>query len=432
VTEQDDPELCAVCVRRPPTAGRVCNPCRIAVALHLDRLLKRLNELPLHLTPAPAPPGERVATSRTGSPAPARLDVLSLLGHGASVDTHLAALRPLVRRWYTTREVDVTRRGAPTTTVRITEWHQELVRDPESGDPVLVADDDQVGLVPPREWLAQQVETWRAVFGHRRRPPKRRPHVEPAGEERLGDAALAWIARYAPHLVVDAWTARALTDAYRHGRAQLIAGMSPGFNGARPAEVREEDPLADEWEIRFGQHVPADAPADNVAYLNTWFDKACEREDLDLGQFAAELRALNAELGRVLGERPDQEYLGRCPSTVTDRATGDSRTCGTGLWQDPFVSVVTCPRCRTTHGPRVVDLIRLAQDIRRVWPLDRRRRYNLDDRDALPDVPCPKCAQTVYVYWRDVTGTDDRWQTWFVPAGVMCPGGCAEALEVLR
>ena len=73
-----------------------------------------------------------------------------------------------------------------------------------------------------------------------------------------------------------------------------------------------------------------------------------------------------------------------------------------------------------------------AKDIRRVWPLDRRRRYGLDERDDLPAVACPKCAQKVLVYWRDVTGTDDGWRTYFVPVGVMCPGGCAEALEVLR
>jgi DNA-directed RNA polymerase subunit RPC12/RpoP len=431
--DDEGAELCTVCRKREPVAGRVCNPCRLGIAVHLGKLLKRLAELPLHLAPSSAPPGERVSTSRTGSPAPARLDVLNLLGHGALVSLDLAAQRPLVQRWCTTREVDVTRRGVPTCTVKITEWHQELVRDPTTGDPILVTDDDQVGLIPPREWLGQQVDAWRAAFGHaRRRPPARVPDAEDPGEP-LSDDALNWLARSAPAAVVArAWMSRHLLDAYRHGRAQLITGMSPGFNGDRPTEVREDDPLADEWGIRFGEPADAQAPADNVAYLNTWLDRACDHDGIDLHRFTAELRALNAELGRALGEKVDQEYLGRCPSTVTDRDSGDSSTCGAALWQDPFTSVVTCPRCRSTHGPRVIDLMRLAQEIRRVWPLDRRRRYSWDDREALPDVSCPKCGQHVIVFWRDVTGTDDGWFTWFVPAGVMCPGGCAEAPGVLR
>lgn len=434
MSDDDDAgaELCTVCRKREPVDGRVCNPCRIGLTLHLGKLLKRLTELPLYLAPSSAPPSERVSTSRTGSPVPARLDVLNLLGNGALVELDLAAQRPLVRRWATAREVDVTRRGAPTSTVKITEWHQELVRDPDTGDPVMVTDDDQVGLIPPREWLGQQVDTWRAAFGHaRRRPPTRVPDAEPEPEP-LSDDVLTWLAQFAPDLVVDAWMSRFLLDVYRHGRAQLITGMSPGFNGDRPAEVREDDPLADEWEIRFGAPAIAQAPADNVAYLTTWLDRACGHDGIDLHRFAAELRALNAELGRALGEKVDQEYLGRCPSSVIDRATGHSATCGAALWQDPFASVVTCPRCRSTHGPRIIDLMRLAQEIRRVWPLDRRRRYSWDDRDALPAVPCPKCAQPVIVFWRDVTGTDDGWRTWFVPAGVMCPGGCADAPGVLR
>jgi hypothetical protein len=430
----DEAELCTICRKQQPTEGRVCNPCRLSIGAHLDRLLSRLTELPLHLAPSSAPPGERVATSRTGSPTPARLDVLSLLGRGAVVTGDLGAQRPLVRRWYTNREVDVSQRGVPSSTVVITEWHQEFVRDPETGAPVMVADDDQVGLIPPREWLGQQVDAWRAVLGRYRPPAARVSAAEQPGEQ-LGDEALRWLLRYAPPgVVVNAWMARVMVDAYRHGRAQLIAGMSPGYAGNRPAEVREEDPLADEWRIRFGEAGPARAPAENVRYLRSRLDLVCDRDDLaiDLHRFVTELRSLNAELGRALGEKSDQEYLGRCPSTVTDRETGTSGPCGASIWQEPFASVVTCPRCRSTHGPRVVDLIRLAQDIRRVWPLDRRKRYGLDDVDQVPDVPCPKCGQKVYVYWRDVTGTDEGWRTWFVVAGVMCPGGCAEALEVLR
>lgn len=390
--QDDQTQTCQVCRRREPTDGLVCGPCRLGLAAGLDRLLTRLAELPIHLAPSGSPPGERVTTSRTGSPAPARIDVLSLLAHGSQA--------------------------------------REFTIDPATGEPVL-ATVDQAGIIPPREWLAQQVETWRHAFGHRRPSPRRPDPTEPAGE-RLGDAALAWLARFAPDRLTDAWAARFLLDAYRHGRAQLVTGMSPGHHGRRPTELREDDPLADEWALRFGEPAIAHAPENNVRYLKTWLDAACRRDDLDLRRFATELRTLNAELGRALGERVDAEYLGPCPNTVTDRITGVTGPCGATLRQDPYVSVVTCPRCRATSGPRVVDLIRLAKQIRRVWPLDRRRRYNFDDRSALPDVPCPACGQNVLVYWRDVTGSQDGWYTWFVPAGVMCPGGCAEALEVLR
>lgn len=431
MSDEQETAPCAVCRKRPPTSGYVCDGCRLTIAGQLDKLLKRIAVLPLHLAPSSAPPGERVSTSRTGSPTPARLDVLSLIGAGAEV-ADVGTQRPLVRRWHTVREVDVTVRGV-TRTVELPEWHQELVRDPETGDPVMVPDDDQIGVTPPREWLGQQVTTWRSVLGHHLPRPV---HADPPGpgEERLSDVALAWMHRYAPHLVVDAWMARFLTDAYRHGRAQLITGMTNGGGDStqRPPELRDDDALADEWEIRFGEHQVARAPAENVRYLQTWLDRACERTDLDLHRFAAELRALHAELARVLGEKTDQTYLGRCPATVTDRESSESKPCGCPLWQDPFASVVTCPRCRTAHGPRVLDLMRLSADIRRVWPLDRRKRYSFADRDEVPDVPCPKCGQPVLVFWRDVTGTDDGWHTWFVPTGVMCRGGCAEALEVLR
>lgn len=394
MNEDDHAELCRVCRRRDPDEGRVCRPCRTGLAGHLDRLLTRLTELPLHLTPSTAPAGERVTTSRTGSPAPARIDVLSLLAHGAR--TH------------------------------------EFVPDPDTGELVLAVDSDQLGLTPPREWLGRQVETWRRVFGHHRPAVRLKVRPEPETEERLRDDMLARMACLSPDMARKAWVARLLVDMYRHSRAQLVTGMSPGQAGARPAEARDDDPLADEWGIRFGEPATATAPTDNVRYLKTWLNEACDRDDLDLHRFAAELRALNAELGRALGERVDAEYLGRCPTTVTDRATGDTGPCGASLWQDPYASVVTCPRCRTTAGPRVLELIRLAQQIRRVWPLDRRRRYNLDDRDSMPDVSCPSCGQAVLVYWRDVTGSQDAWGTWFVPVGVMCPGGCADAPGLLR
>ena len=323
----------------------MCNPDRIAISVQLDKLLRRLTVLPLHLTPGQAPPGVRVTTSRTGSAAPARLDVLSLLGHGGAVN--VAAQRPLVRRWHTLREVDVEKRvGASVerSTVVLREWHQELVRDPDTGEPVLVDDDDQTGVTPPREWLGQQVDAWRAVFGHQRRPPTRVPGAGPDVPALPADF-VQWATRNGtPKQVAELLIAAQVLAAGRQAQVNLIAGHAPGLGDGskRPPELREDDPLADEWELRFGETTTARAPADNVRYLQTWLDRACERDDLDLGRFAAELRVLDAELGRVLGEQPDQWYLGRCPATIVDRDGEGSSRCGATLWQDPHASVVTC------------------------------------------------------------------------------------------
>jgi hypothetical protein len=151
--------------------------------------------------------------------------------------------------------------------------------------------------------------------------------------------------------------------------------------------------------------------------------------DIGIADFTAELRALSAELTRVLGEQPDQQWLGRCPATIADHATpDDGRPCGAGLWQDPHASVVECPHCHATWGPRATDLLTLAGQIRRVWPVDRRRRYTADDVDAVPALPCPApgCGQTLDLWWREVTATTDR-RRWWRPDKITCPSGCAEA-----
>jgi hypothetical protein len=150
-----------------------------------------------------------------------------------------------------------------------------------------------------------------------------------------------------------------------------------------------------------------------------------------VAKFAAELRSLSAELTRVLGEKPDDQWLGKCPSTITDRDTGDKQVCGAGLWQDPHASVVECPRCHCTWGPLVVGLFHLAAEIRRVWPLDRRRRYSAEEIDALRQIRCPGCASDeIQIGWQEVTAVGDR-QRWWRPTRTRCPDGCARAGEIL-
>ncbi len=432
--------LCVVCWHRPPTRGVVCDQDRERITAQLAELPRMMAALALHLVPtAVGFRTDRVATTRTGSPTTARLDVLNLAGPGTdglSPQTVAGMLHPQVRKWRTVHRVVVTTTvGGTRRQVErdVVEWHQEMVRKPpytpvhvaRTGDrdvfhpairpvvgpPVLVADNDQTGLLPPAEWLDSWARMWRRRFGHATPPARRAQGAEktPAGA-RIAAAAMVLAAQHRYNV-------------------QVILGLSPGHGGA--PTLRAPDPLADEWMIRYGEPAADRASHSNVTYLLAWFDQASEH-DLGIGDFAAELRSLTAELGRVLGEQPDEQWLGRCPARITDRVTEVARLCGAGLWQDPHASQVQCPRCRSTWGPKRVELFHLAMEIRRVWPIDRRRRYTTADAntasDAAPD--CPGCGVQTEVAWRDVTATDDR-ERWWRPERAVCPNECVEAGRVI-
>ena len=416
---------CAICRRREPARGRVCDPCRSHVRDLLSDLPRQLALLPLMLMPGQSPAGEKVATTRVGSPSPARLDALSLVGPGSVPVPQ--GLHPLVRRWSTQRPVSVeVRAGSDTKTHQftITEWQQEHVVDPATGQPVQVPDDDQVGVLPPAEWLDQTTRAWRGVFGHKRPPVA---YVRPSAGPRPPRDLVQWVlSNGTPQQIEAMFAVQELGRQYRQGVTDLFTGHEPGYQGRRAGEQREDDPVSDAWEIRFGGRRIARDTDLNVNYLRTWWDQACDNEQVDVARFACELRSLSAELTRVLGEQPDHQWLGRCPAQITDKATGAAQPCGAGLWQDPHASVVECPRCHGSWGPRPVQLIHLAAEIRRVWPLDRRRRYNADEIDALTPPQCPDCPATVRVVWQDVTATGDN-RLWWRPAKALCPTDTSHA-----
>lgn len=381
-------DTCVVCRRREPDSGAVCNPDRDLIASMVADLPRKLGVLPLQLMPGAGAGGERVSTSRTGSPVPGRLDALSMAGPGSPEVT--AAFHPHIRRWKTQRRMTVAaviNRKLVVEERTITDWHQELTLDP-NGRPVLALNDDQLGILPPAEWLASWAAVWRSRLGHHRRPAPRRPS-----------------GRYREHL-----------DAVqRQAMATRILGLGPSRS------TGPYDPLVEEWETRFGEPTRDEQPAADATYLLTYLDRICDRGD-DVEIMATELRALTAELVRILGERPDQQWLGRCPATLTD--TTRTRPCGAGLWQDPHASGVQCPRCHTTWPHR--DILALAAEIRRVWPIDRRRRYHAGEIAALTLPRCPSCGRQVEVTWADVTATlDDRY--WWRPDKTRCPAGCPEA-----
>jgi hypothetical protein len=404
---------CVVCGRRRPNRGVVCDTCRLRLRVQLDELPRKLARIAsgAHLVPGQSNFGERVAQTRTGSPTGARLDTLSVVGPGTAM-THTAVQgRPKMRRWCTRQTVTVDTGTGPQRRDVVT-WHSEPVVD-EHGRPVLVDDDDQVGIVPPAQWVAWWERRWRDHFGHARRPAPVHDPVQQAVQHPVQQAG--------PDV----------------RQRQAAANAVLGLTGYVPPTERPADPLENEWQIRWGQPRQSDDTFQRIRYLTTWLDEAADSEQARIAEFAAELRALTAELTRILGDQPDQQWLGRCPAMIVARgADGEpvstGRPCGAGLWQDPYTgtyqdgvytsTTVRCPRCSSTWGPHPLELHRLATDIRRVWPLDRRRRYIGAELDV-PRPGCITCGERVQVTWRDVTGRGDRQPAWQIER-VWCTSGC--------
>lgn len=436
---------CVVCGYREPVQGHVCDPDRDRIAEALQRLPVQLLRLAGELPPGAGPPaGDRVQTARATAPPAARLDVLNLLANGTD---RLAAagmaglLAPHVRRWRTVEHVTVDNGDADTgRQVEIITWHQELavaaqVRYSASRGPLThinedldldgppagqrIGHDDQVGLVPPAPWAHSWALLWQQRLGHRRQQVLRRRYTRGWSKAGLDPFDLFDL--------TEMHTAEQIETHNQQIRRDL------GLHDYVPHRVRSDDPLGVAWQDRFGTHERGFVLSQDLRYLRDWLDEACYR-DLDMARFAAELRALSNELAQVLGDSNDLQWLGRCPATLTCAVTGRRRSCGAGLWHDPYVSRVECRRCHSNWGPKKADLLTLAAAVRRCWPLDRRRRYITVERDALDShrrmVRCPACLNPVTVTWREITAQTDRNRFW-QPTAVACPHRCAEAGRLL-
>ncbi len=424
---------CVVCGGDNTCGGAACLGCRTRIHTQLAALPDRVAALTHHLVPLRGAAQERVTVSPTaGSPAGARLDVLTLTGPGSESPTPPPVdPAPVVRRWAepVTVTIDVDRLiplvGIVTTQEHrtVTVWHEAVVVD-DDGNPITRHPNDQVGELPPAVWLDSWVRAWRSHFGHHTRPPQPPP---PPPAPPVDRRVVLWFATHHPDgpAVVGGWVA--VARAWRDYQAATLLGQFPGRGGRpTPAWTRRDDPVVDEWTTRFGSpDTPTRVHAD-VTYLLTWLDAACD-QDVGVAAFAAELGSLTAQLVTALGERPDQQWLGRCPAHLTT-PTSTTRLCGAGLWQDPYASQVQCGRCRTTWGPARRDLLQLAAAIRRHWPLDRRRRYTAGQRPT--GVLCPTCRGVVEVGWREVTARVDT-QRWWQPERVVCPAGCPEAERII-
>jgi hypothetical protein len=395
---------CIICGKRPAVTGLVCDQDKRTIHHQLAGLPRQVQRVADQVVPLEVGDDARVSTTRVHAGAPARVDALSLTGPGSEDVEWVSArsvLHPAVRQWTTSRTVTVEQLvdGRPVRQQRtVTDWHRELLVD-DDGRTVLVANDDQAGLVPPAEWLDSWVRRWRVSFGHH--VPRRSRPVNTA------DTAAPQTGR-----------------AEREERARVLLGLTGYVEPAR----RADDPVAAEWALRFGPRPASPAVAADVRYLLTWIDQICDHRQVAV--MATELRALAGELARVIGDGSHLQWLGRCPTAVVDEQQGTGRPCGAGLWQDPHVSQIQCPRCASTWGPQWRQIMGLARQIRAAWPLDRRRRYTDSERTDLPAVACPGCSWPVTVTWRESTGRGDR-QRWWNIQTVQCRLNCPDARRVL-
>lgn len=364
----DDRPACVVC-RRRRTDTRVCQGCTDLMAGQLGELPELERRLPLAQVRAQGV-GERVSGSRS-APLPLRIDPLSLTA------------------------------GDP----RVADWTVDQA--------------DQSGDLPIGAWVDAWAWDWRRTFGHAL-PERSEPRLAPERPAPAVTVGAGWLRTPAAREALSRYLAE-IEAAARRDLARLLLGLGD----ALPRGERPEDPVADEWAVRWrdaGRHVQLGT---HVRYLTTWLDHACDTHP-DVVTFAASLRALVGSAHAALGDGDDLTYLGRCPVPLLDRETGVEAPCGAGLWSDPHVSVITCNRCKTETPER--GWLRLAGAIRRVWPLDPRRRYTRAETEALAGtVPCQGCGVPLDLRWVGATERRDARAMWRLTATV-CPAACGTAL----
>lgn len=491
----EEPAVCRIGNHNHRGAGRVCERHLEAIRSQLAGVARMTRMLPGLLVPGSAPAaGDKVSTSRTGSPTSARLDVLSLIAPGGSeIRRDARMLSPLVRRWATRHTYDVTVPTADgkteTETRTLYQWHAETVTDGPrrqvecscgrphldregrtvtTARPRLVLDDDQVGSIPPAEWLDMWVRRWRLALNYTTSPLRAQVNLTVAADQRqrVDRATIAQrlrSARQSPALMPAVAQLIAIQRAYENHLQRAKFAVRMGLMGLRydgpehqarvaaalgagqlPAEgippgatfTPVHDPVAADWAMRYGYAGVAAAVEVDAGKLSEWLPLAADtdHDDVDLAVFATELGGLHRELEHVLGETSDDQWLGKCPAKLRD-ADGEEtdQLCGAGLWQDPYRSRVDCPRCHTSWPQR--DWMYLATMIRISWPIDRRRRYYQGDKVAAEKAirdraesgargyRCRGCERILAVEWAETTRRGELTRTWS-PVRLACPGGC--------
>lgn len=307
-------QLCGACRRRLTVeAGAVCTRCQDQADEQLADLPALARRLVLAMIPGSGGAGGgRVQSSKT-APLPVRLNPLSLISAGAlRAPEHVDRQ---IRTWTETLTVDIDGHWYD-----VPVRHRELAYGP-AGAPLFVAAGDQSDPLPIPTWL----DLWEALVRRHFRdtdPPMPQPY-------------------------------RVTMDRRTHTRAALYGDqLQPGL-----------DPLEVEWQTRFGLTIGWTRVDDAADYLRRRLPDACDSMDLDAVELIIELRALYGAARATAGETSDLMYLGRCPERLLDRHTGADETCRAHLVQDPYASVIRCPRCRTETGAR--GWMQLARRIRK-------------------------------------------------------------------
>ena len=260
--------VCIVCRREE--GDIVCQNDRSVMARMIAALPGRYERLSMMLVPGQGGDEPRVSSTPTKAKLPARAAALSLLAGGNEQVSGM--LHPQIRRWKTQRTAIVSRvavvDGVATIVSKsqeITEYHREYVveHDPPSGrrcrcgrvhdtgwKPVQIPDDDQIGTLPPREWLDTQVRHWRVRLGDHVPPrtifrPRGRTTTPATG--RLTGAQLA--AMFRSQAGGKVYAALHAVEWFRQQQVNARLGLYREV----PASQRTLDPLQDEIEARFGE-----------------------------------------------------------------------------------------------------------------------------------------------------------------------------------
>jgi hypothetical protein len=179
-----------------------------------------------------------------------------------------------------------------------------------------------------------------------------------------------WVERHYPitrprEIPVGGWPGRpgdpALMRQLLTGAGKLVVGYEVD---GRPIRRPISDTLEAEYAARYGR-ADADVIARTVRYLANRLDAACDRHE-QIADFLGGLRVLYGACQAAVGEHSDLHHLGRCPERRLDHETGEQVLCGAALWTDPYVTAITCPRCRTETKER--DWLALGRRIRAAWP----------------------------------------------------------------
>lgn len=281
---------CTNCRRTSSTP--VCARCQDRAADQLAELAERLPQLDLAQIPGGTSHGEHIRHTKADSaPLPLRLDAFNLLSAGS-----LDAVDPL-----------------------------------DAGD--------QSGVLPLRLWLTAWWDDWVVRLGL----------DTAAAPDSTAKAASPALAR---DLLTTAGKVTVRTVPLM-GRVGLDDDGKPiklqrvDANGRlmwRRLTATIIDTLDAEHAARFGRpdHAPILAIINGLANN---LDRACD-EHPGIGDFLTGLRAMVGACRAVVGEASDLAYLGRCPEVRRDKQTGAEEQCGGAIWQDPYVKLIACPRCR--------------------------------------------------------------------------------------